>query len=132
MTPEFERRVLSAKKKPYYVWTIFLIKAEFQDDKSILNAKYVAGLDSHIVGLADGTSAALYVKRAYPIQPRWAKILGSAVSPPITEKSQSPSAVLLVRSAGRVFALTFGFGRALLQAESWGTRVRTKVRPKFR
>ena len=110
---------MSAKKKPYYVWTIFLIKAEFQDDKSILNAKYVAELDSHIVGLADGTSAALYVKRAYPIQPRWAKILGSAVSPPITEKSQSPSAVLLVRSAGRVFALTFGFGRALLQAESW-------------
>jgi uncharacterized protein (TIGR04141 family) len=119
MALELERRALSAKKKPYYVWTIFLIKAEFQDDKSILNAKYVTQLDSHVVGLADGTSADLYVKRAYPVQPKWARVLGGAVSPPITEKSQSPSAILLVRTAGRVFALTFGFGKALLQAESW-------------
>ena len=108
-----------SKKKPYYVWTVFLIKPEFQDDNSILNTKYAAQLDQHTVGLADGASATLYVKRAYPAQPKWAKILGNAVSPPINEKSQSPSALMIVRSVGRLFGLTFGSGKALLQAESW-------------
>jgi uncharacterized protein (TIGR04141 family) len=59
------------------------------------------------------------VKRVHPAPPKWAKVLGSAVSPPIEEKSQRPSALMIVRSAGRMFGLTFGSGKALLQAESW-------------
>ena len=110
---------MSNKKRTYYVWTIFLIKSDFQDDASILNPKYAPQLDLHTVSLANGASASLYVKPAYPVQPKWAKTLGGAVSPPITEKSQRPSALLIVRSAGRVFGLTFGTGKALLQAESW-------------
>jgi uncharacterized protein (TIGR04141 family) len=110
---------LSNKKKPYYVWTIFLLKAGLEDAGSILNIKYAANLDQHTVGLADGASATLYVKRAYPASPKWAKVLGNSVSPAINEKSQSPSALMIVRSAGRVFGLTFGAGKALLQAESW-------------
>jgi len=108
-----------SKKKPYYVWTVFLIKPDFQDDNSILNTTYAAQLAQHTVGLADGASATLYVKRAYPAPPKWAKLLGNAVSPPIEEKSQRPSALMIVRSVGRIFGLTFGSGKALLQAESW-------------
>jgi len=108
-----------AKKKPYYVWTVFLIKSDFQDDSSILNTAYAAQLAQHAVVLADDATATLYVKRAYPAPPKWAKILGNAVSPPIEEKSQRPSALMIVRSAGRIFGLTFGSGKALLQAESW-------------
>jgi uncharacterized protein (TIGR04141 family) len=106
-----------SKKKPYYVWTVFLIKSDFQDDNSILNTTYAAQLAQHAVGLADGASATLYLKRAYPALPKWAKVLGSAVSPPIEEKSQRPSALMIVRSAGRIFGLTFGSGKALLQVE---------------
>jgi uncharacterized protein (TIGR04141 family) len=110
---------LPAAKKPYYVWTIFLIKTEFQEDKSFVNDKFAGLTEVHIVTFADGTTGKLYVKRAYPFQPKWAKSLGTAVSPPIAEKSQTPSALLVIRSTGRIFALTFGFGKSLLQAESW-------------
>jgi uncharacterized protein (TIGR04141 family) len=110
---------LATKKKPYYLWTIFLIKASLQDDADILNEKYASQLDQHVVHQENGSSATLYVKHAHPAPPKWAKILGSAVSPPINEKSQSPSAILFVRSAERIFALAFGFGKALLKTESW-------------
>jgi uncharacterized protein (TIGR04141 family) len=72
-------------------------------------------------------TAALYVKRAHPVRPKWVAILGNAVSPPVKAKGQNPSAILLVRSAGRVFALTFGFGKVLLQAESWEQEFGLKV-----
>lgn len=110
---------MSSIKKPYHVWTIFLIKPEYENDDSILNPKYTQQLDTHTVNLTDGASAKLYVKRAFPSLPKWAKAIGHAVSPPITEKSQNPSALMLIRSANRVFALTFGFGKSLLKAESW-------------
>jgi len=45
--------------------------------------------------------------------------LGAAIAPPLTLQNTSTVAVLFVPIAGRVFAITFGFGGYLLVQGSW-------------
>lgn len=70
---------------------------------------------------------ALYVETRLPQPPKWADFFEDYVEPRLLGKVNSSSAALMVPTAGRWFAVTFGQGRYLLRedavVEGFGLRV---------
>jgi uncharacterized protein (TIGR04141 family) len=67
---------------------------------------------------AAGLEGRLFVLPAEAKRPSWLPFLQSIASEPLAEyANQHVSAVLIVRRSGRMFALTFGFGRFLLDPD---------------
>ncbi|MCU7871924.1 MAG: TIGR04141 family sporadically distributed protein [Candidatus Thiodiazotropha sp. (ex Lucinoma borealis)] len=62
--------------------------------------------------------AHLYIKIGARVSPPWVSIFDGIVSPDDVGKSNGISAVLIVRTSGRLFALTFGQGGRFLISES--------------
>lgn len=76
----------------------------------------------------DGIEAELYVQSAYSKLPRWSKLFAGVVDlAKLGIRSSSAAAVLVVPAAGRLFALTFGFGRHLLRPGTWEERFGLRV-----
>lgn len=99
---------------------VFQIKEDRKTAEEILANP--TGLASHIVQLGSGVTGTLYVKISGPGVPPWVGFLGSTVTPPLRVRTQNAGAVLLVQRGSRRFALTFGYGRALLQPGSYDER----------
>lgn len=69
----------------------------------------------------------LYVQRGRPRPPRWAKFFDGYVDRREFGQVSSAAAVLLVSVRDRIFALTFGQGRHLLNPDSWEERFGLRV-----
>jgi uncharacterized protein (TIGR04141 family) len=90
----------------------------------------VDALTEHAFAAGDGGSAGngvLYMAPMQEREPDWVALLRPATSPPVAARSQSTSAVLVLPAAGRWFAITFGYGRTLLDAASYERRFGLKV-----
>jgi len=61
-----------------------------------------------------GVEGRFYRVQSPPKTPPWASFVGSVLDRSLTVLTSSASGLLLVRSSGRIFALTFGYGRSLL------------------
>lgn len=62
----------------------------------------------------------LYVKRRVPVPPGWLNFVQDGLAGELTGLLNSgTAAVLLLRAADRMFAFTFGYGRALLASDSF-------------
>src|SRR5712692_9515346 len=70
------------------------------------------------IGQGHGTVGVLFHRTSPSRSPRWVEFFGSHVNPR-DFLSSSASAVLVVRSGGRLFALTFGHGWHLLKPGSY-------------
>jgi uncharacterized protein (TIGR04141 family) len=72
----------------------------------------------HEVSAGD-TVGTLYISDSEEHEPDWVRLLGPAASPPVSRPRRVASAVLILRAAGRWFALTFGTGRYLLDSRAY-------------
>ena len=104
--------VRKSKKKPHHRLSIYLLKegVEVADDAIKEGGK----LEHETLDLG-GTEAELYVQPAYTKAPRWSKLFEGVVDfKKLGIRSSSAAAVMVVPTKGRLFAITFGFGRYLL------------------
>ena len=83
----------------------------------MLWASILTSSDQHSIQGVKG--ATLYVLRSPSRPPKWADIFAGHAAPALTLKRPTFGAVLLVPASRRLFALTFGSGRHLLEHHSY-------------
>jgi uncharacterized protein (TIGR04141 family) len=117
---------MEKKKIASRVFNIYLIKMKFKRDDEII--PNIDQLRSHNIRLAQAVDGNLYIKASKPLRPRWASLFESQIDLS-KEKiiSSGSSAVLVVKMKGRIFALTFGYGRTLLNKEALEERFGLRV-----
>lgn len=94
--------------------TAFRIKSEFRKADQII--RDIDDLDVVPIVLKRKPVGLLYVQRAHPSPPKWLKFFeGQRELEELGLMSSSVSAVYLVTTKSRQFAVTFGFGRYLLE-----------------
>ncbi len=93
--------------------TFYLVRDEVTDFDEAL----AAGKPAEAIALAEssGIDGRFYLARPRPKSPSWVSYLQPILAENVGDiRSSSASGLLLVRSRGRIFALTFGYGRSML------------------
>jgi uncharacterized protein (TIGR04141 family) len=100
--------------------SIYLLKPDVSDARQALRED-AAGLTAHrlTVPNAEGTVFAAPISVH---EPEWVKLLRPVTQPPVDFRSQSASAVLVLQTAGRWFAVAFGRGWTLLDPSRYVRR----------
>ena len=81
----------------------------------------------HKFTLSDGTQGSIFTDSIPPHSPKWVSLL-SKVAPNLPLlRSSNASAVLFLPRGKRLFALTFGYGKSLLNPGSWDEDFGLKV-----
>src|SRR5262245_36679063 len=109
---------------PLCALTIYLANESHQSEDLILKTKskltkFSVRSRSHI--------GDLFVQSTRSNTPRWASFFEGYVNTNQLGKASSPAAVFLVKADRRMFALTFGQGRHLLDPGCWEERFGLKV-----
>jgi len=112
---------------PVHTLSIYLLKADVTGPGDALRPE-LDGLTEHTftAGGQQGDGV-LYVAASEEHEPDWVALLRPATQPPVQARSQSVSAVLVLPAAGRWFAITFGYGRTLLDPARYERRFGLKV-----
>ncbi|MCW3033306.1 MAG: hypothetical protein JWM60_1651 [Solirubrobacterales bacterium] len=76
---------------------------------------------------AGRTTATLYVAQVDDREPPWVRLLAPVTEPPVAERTRTSSAVLLLRTSRRWFAIAFGQGRHLLDPAAYVRRFGLRV-----
>jgi uncharacterized protein (TIGR04141 family) len=94
-----------------------LLRAEVADpEDALVDAR---ALDRYELRPDSGLSGRLYVKPGRPNPPPWQAFLGAVADRSLDDyRNEHASAVLFVDRGGRTYALTFGFGRHLLDPDA--------------
>jgi uncharacterized protein (TIGR04141 family) len=103
--------------------TIYLVNKALTDVQAIVRA----GSEHHEVIVNGRRMGDLFVKVGHPHPPPWVSFFSGAVDNLAAVQGMSTSAVLLVRTGGRSFAIAFGFGRSLLHPGVTDDRFGLKV-----
>jgi uncharacterized protein (TIGR04141 family) len=103
-------------KPPTLTLTIMLLRSTVTTTTAL---KSTTGLEQRTVSFDAKNNATLFAQQTLAGEPKWLRRLGAAISPPLSLRNASTAAVLLVPVKGRLFAITFGFGRHLLAPGSW-------------
>jgi uncharacterized protein (TIGR04141 family) len=94
---------------------VFLVREEIGEPSQSLTRDLGEPLPVHL-GDLDGE---FYLSRGTPRVPRWLPFVRSVTGDPIPyEQTPSLSGVLFLRRRGRILAVTFGYGRHVLQRSS--------------
>jgi uncharacterized protein (TIGR04141 family) len=112
-----------ARRAAQRTLTIYLINQGLTDPGVILRP----GTDHHLVAVNNRRIGDLYVKAGDPHPPPWVTFFVDTTLDLTTVQGMSTSAVLLIAASNRVFAVTFGFGRLLLQPGTTDDRFGLKV-----
>ena len=97
--------------------TIVALRDHILSPKEIL--KTLEDYSSHQIELDGIPIGVLYVKPSEPNTPKWLDFFEDAIEPKqLPLQSSASAAVLLVRRNGRMFAVTFGHGRHMLNLEA--------------
>lgn len=112
------------KKKPRFTLSVYLLKESVEAaDDAIKDSNL-----EHETLEFGGVEAELYVLPAFTKPPRWSRLFTGAVDfDKLGIRLSNAAAVMVVPAAGRLFALTFGFGRHLLRPGTWEERFGLKV-----
>ena len=105
--------------------SIFLIKKDLKQFRQIIANK--PGITKHIIEIDGVDPGKLFVQKRHPKPPAWAQFFRDCIDLAEIGNISTTSAVLLVKINGRIFALTFGHGRHLLNADCWEERFGLKV-----
>ncbi|MHB1586817.1 MAG: TIGR04141 family sporadically distributed protein [Acidiferrobacteraceae bacterium] len=105
--------------------TIFLLKEEASSPETALQTEH--RLDEHELTSGGTHIGNLYVQRGRPKPARWARFFEGYVDTGLFGQVSSTAAVLVIRSRERMFAITFGHGRHLLNADAWEERFGLRV-----
>src|SRR5690348_9356139 len=95
--------------------TVYLLKEGTKADDAI---KTPNAHDRFTVNVGS-RQGELFVHKSWAPAPRWAGFFGGQLDRKSFGSISNVSAVLLVETAGRLFAVTFGHGRLLLADECW-------------
>jgi uncharacterized protein (TIGR04141 family) len=98
--------------------SIFLLKESvLTSDDALLDP---ASLEKSDVNLGGDRVGKLFVKATVDRTPSWLSFFQGALNPaPPVLRNASAAAVLFASGAGRLFAVTFGYGRNLLRPGTW-------------
>lgn len=98
--------------------SIFLVKPDFSSaDRVLLD---LSALSHSRVTVGTQHVGDLYIKPTSDRLPSWLSLFDGALRPvPQDIHNASAAAVLRIEAGGRVFALTFGYGRSLLRPGAW-------------
>lgn len=99
-------------------FTIYL----FRDAIKRAEDGLVEGAKGHEIREGNSVYGTLYVKPTSPRPPKWAALFDSYVDRRLLGTVQSSSAVFVVPVDGRIFAITFGQGRFLLNPDAYEER----------
>ena len=108
-----------------YNLSILMLKENIESaEQAIDNNKNISYRD---IPLNSGKGQ-LYFKSIQPNSPKWVSLFTSVIDDDLNElKNSSASAVFIIKSKNRFFALTFGYGKSLLQndcyEENFGLRI---------
>ncbi len=109
---------MMAKKKKNRHLTILLIKEEYKDYKSVL--KEAAALNKYELKTSLPFKGAMFVQPTRDNPPPWLVFIEGGVKGHIElSNNASNSAILFIKASSRLFALTFGHGRYLLNQNSF-------------
>ena len=112
-------------KKPRNSLTIYSLKEEIEAPDDAVKRNSELNHDTLTLG---GVEAELYIQPERPRYPNWSRLLTEVVDfKKMGIGSSSSAGVLIVPAAGRLFALTFGWGRHLLHPGVWEERFGLKV-----
>lgn len=107
--------------------TIFLLTADVSEPGDALDAGGQQAFAEQDVSTSAGLSGIFYSKYNRPRYPEWVKYVSPALDSSLDVKTASASGLLILQSAGRYFALSFGFGRSLLDPSKIERRFGLKV-----
>jgi uncharacterized protein (TIGR04141 family) len=116
---------MAMSKEKAHKLSVYLLKEDIVDGASVL--KDNRGLNCINISLGE-KSAPLYYKENHPSSPSWVSFFKPDEESELGKlKNKGTAAVLFVESKNRLFALTFGYGRLLLESgcleENFGFRV---------
>jgi uncharacterized protein (TIGR04141 family) len=108
-------------------FSLFLIKNSIKDTSGII--KNYQSLKQFALNISGLTNAVLFVKKLPSRPPKWLSLFEHVIPPGdiASLRSSLVSGVLLVKRRSRTFALTFGYGRALLEPGCFEERFGLKV-----
>lgn len=101
------------KTLPLTDLTIYLLKDDVTMATAVENRQ---GLESVAIKFGQ-IDAELLVRRSQGKAPRWSAFFAGKVEPRVFGLVNGVSAVVLIESSGRLFALAFGQGRHILAAD---------------
>ncbi|WP_107855287.1 TIGR04141 family sporadically distributed protein [Neisseria weaveri] len=114
------------KKKKTYPLSIFLLKESIKQEDQVIQG--IGNLKKIILKMDGGQELVLYSKQNPPRPPSWVNLFKPHIDDDLSHLfSSGCAAVLLMKHNDRYFALTFGYGRHLLNPdcfeENFGLRV---------
>jgi uncharacterized protein (TIGR04141 family) len=105
--------------------SIYLLKDTVSSAAAALKSD-VEGIREHRVDAGE-TQGTVFVADTDEHEPDWVRLLKPVTQPPVSDSTQSTSAVMMVQAADRWFAMTFGQGRHLLDRAIYERRFGLKV-----
>lgn len=95
--------------------TLYLMKPEIKDEKSCLDGEKIKSLISYPLNGHTGIKGTVYVSNTKKTQPNWVRYLNDLTMSKIEiDDNGSNKAVIIGVLKDRYFAITFGFGKSLL------------------
>lgn len=114
------------KKIPLRTLSIFLVKSGFTTTSDIFTKP--GALDAFPLPKTANLNATLHVKRSFSSPPKWLAFFdGLFAGSQLGVFNASSSAVLLVPRGSRLYAIAFGYGRALLNPAAYEENFGLKV-----
>lgn len=105
--------------------SIYLLKADIAAAREALRED-TDQLTEHTLR-APNAEGVVFVGPPQEREPDWVGLLRQVTDPPVQARSHTTSAVLVLRTAGRWFAITFGHGRTFLDPARYERRFGLKV-----
>lgn len=113
-------------KKKTHRLSIFLLKDSIHNERDAIHGIDASDLKKDIIKV-NGESLCLYYQQTPSRSPSWVSIFSPHTTKKLSLLNSGCSAVLILKRKGRYFALTFGYGRHLLNhgcyEENFGLRV---------
>jgi uncharacterized protein (TIGR04141 family) len=122
-------RVAIDPEVPVQDLTIYLLKDKIKDIAEALRSPHTPGLKKFIVKSTSGASTVgeLFIRPPKPHPPDWARWFENHVDLTDVGRLSSTAGLFIVKTQGRLFALTFGMGRSLLTPDCWEERFGLRV-----
>jgi uncharacterized protein (TIGR04141 family) len=121
------KRSAKKPKQTFRVWTVFQLKSDFSTSDKYLSSKWRAEIETSVLTIPDALSAVLHIKKLSETEPSWAKQFRGIADPPISVRSKTAAALMVITTGNATFALSFGFGRALMDPDAWEQEFGLKV-----
>jgi uncharacterized protein (TIGR04141 family) len=123
--PSLRRPMARETNTPTQGLTVYLLKEGSESSGDVLREQ--SSLEFYDIKSGSTPIGKLYVQRNAPRPPPWARFFKNYLPTSQLGLVASSGAVLLMKASEKMFAITFGQGRHLLNADSWEERFGLRV-----